>query len=251
MNSIKINPSLSLRLWEQKAMWSRVARLALMAVLIFWVGGATPSRAQEIQVGVDFSTLIPRGEFKDNIDNNGYGIGAQFAVRLGRSPILVGADAGFTNYGSEERRELLSPTIPEIELKVKTNNNITWTHFMLRAQPRTGSVRPYVDGLIGFKYLFTDTEVTNEVDDESIASTKNLSDLTLSYGFGGGVQIRMAEIGRGRQILFDSKLRYLRGSRADYLKKGSIRRENGTVSFDILSSRTDVLALQFGVTFRF
>jgi hypothetical protein len=254
MNTIKIRLTLLLVRWEQKAMHAKLARIALMTVLSLWQGSAAPAKAQEIQVGIDFATLIPRGKFKENVNNNGYGIGGQFAVRVAGSPILIGADAGFTNYGSEKRRELLSPTIPDIELEVRTNNNIAWTHFMLRAQPRDGSVRPYVDGLVGFKYLFTDTEITSEFNDEPIASTKNLSDLTFSYGFGGGVQIRLADLGRsgsGRQILFDTKLRYLRGSRADYLKKGSIRRENGTVSFDVLTSRTDVLALQVGVTFRF
>jgi hypothetical protein len=251
MSTTKFSLRLLLRLWERKAMTPGPARLALMAVLILWSGHTTPSQAQEIQLGIDFATAIPRGEFKQNIDNNGYGVGGQFAVRVARSPILLGADLGFVNYGSEERTEQLSPSIPEIELKVRTNNNIIGTHFMLRAQPRTGSVRPYADGLIGFKYLFTDTNISNDFNDEQIASTKNFSDLTLSYGFGGGVQVRLADIGRGHQILFDTKLRYLRGSRAEYLKKGSIRRDNGTVSFDVLSSRTDVLAFQAGVTFRF
>jgi hypothetical protein len=247
----KTNLTLLIKKWEGKAIEVSRVRLSLVAILILWLGNSTPIQAQEVQLGIDFATVFPLGEFKQNIDNNGYGLGGQFAVRIRRSPILIGADAGFVNYGSEERREPLSPNIPDVELKVKTNNNIVWTHFMLRAQPRAGAVRPYLDGLAGFKYLFTDTQVTDEFDSETIASTKNFSDLTLSYGFGGGVQVRLADIGRGKQVLFDGKLRYLRGSRAEYLKKGSIRRENGTVFFDVLSSRTDVLALQVGVTFRF
>ncbi|HKE03376.1 MAG TPA: hypothetical protein VKE91_04920 [Blastocatellia bacterium] len=49
----------------------------------------------------------------------------------------------------------------------------------------------------------------------------------------------------------DANVRYLRGSQAEYLKKGSIRQENGLAVFDVLSSRTDVIAVQIGVTFRF
>ncbi len=44
---------------------------------------------------------------------------------------------------------------------------------------------------------------------------------------------------------------YLRGARAEYLKGGSVGRENGSVFFDVLSSRTDVVTVQIGVTFRF
>ena len=86
---------------------------------------------------------------------------------------------------------------------------------------------------------------------EELASTKNLSDLVFSYGFGGGVQVRLGRVGRSGDISLDGKVRYLRGARADYLKEGSIRRENGSVFFDVLSSRTDVVSVGIGVTFRF
>jgi opacity protein-like surface antigen len=165
--------------------------------------------------------------------------------------VLLGVDAGYSLYGSDEHKEPISETIPELQVKVRTNNNIVLTHFLVRAQPRTGNVRPYIDGLIGFKYLFTDTSIINDSSGEELASTKNLSDLTLSYGFGGGVQVRLARLGRNGDISLDGKVRYLRGQQADYLKEGSIRRENGSVSFDVLTSRTDVVTVQVGVTFRF
>jgi len=121
---------------------------------------------------------------------------------------------------------------------------------VLRAQPRTGPVRPYFDGLIGLKHLFTKTSISDLSDDETIASSTDLSDTALSYGFGGGLQIQLTK-GPEARILLDTGVRYLRGARAVYLKKGSIREENGVVVFDVLSSRTDVLAVQIGVTFRF
>jgi hypothetical protein len=195
--------------------------------------------------------VIPTGEFKNNVTNNGYGVGGQFLVSLGRSPLFLGVDAGFTTYGSEEHREPISTTIPELRVKVRTNNNIVLTHGLVRVQPRSGVVRPYADGLIGFKYLFTDTRILNDSNDEELASTKNLSDFAFSYGFGGGVQVRLGRVGRNGDISLDGKARYLRGGRAEYLKKGSIRRENGSVFFDVLSSRTDVVTVQVGITFRF
>jgi hypothetical protein len=136
-------------------------------------------------------------------------------------------------------------------VKVQTNNNITLTHLLLRAQPRTGKVRPYGDALVGFKYLYTNTTILNDSNGEELASTKNLSDLVFSYGFGGGVQVRLGRVGRSGDIALDGNVRYLRGARADYLKEGSIRRENGSVFFDVLSSRTDVVSVGIGVTFRF
>lgn len=161
------------------------------------------------------------------------------------------SSTAFATYGSDEHKEPISETIPELRVKVRTNNNIALTHLLLRAQPRTGNVRPYADALIGFKYLFTNTTILNDSNGEELASTKNLSDLVFSYGFGGGVQVRLGRVGRSGDIALDGKVRYLRGARAEYLKEGSVRREDGSVFFDVLSSRTDVVAVQIGVTFRF
>lgn len=209
------------------------------------------AQAQRFQAGIDFSAVFPAGEFRDNLDSNGYGAGGQFLVSLGRSPFYLGADVGFVTYGSESRRQPLSPSIPEIDLVVRTTNNIALTHLLFRAQAGSEAVRPYVDGLVGFKYLYTRTSIRSEFSDEAIASTTNLSDFTFSYGFGGGVQVRLARIGTGGDIALDTKVRYLRGTEAEYLREGSIRRENGNIFFDARSSRTDVVSFQVGVTFRF
>jgi hypothetical protein len=218
--------------------------------LVLLIGGATIISAQERQAGIYFTTIVPRGEFSENVTNNGYGVSGQFLVRLGGSPFLAGGDVGIATYGSESRREPISTTIPNLQVRVRTTNNIFFSHFVLRAQPRTGPVRPYVDGLIGLKHLFTRTSISDLSDGETFASSTDLSDTTLSYGFGGGLQIPLSK-GPEARIFLDTGVRYLRGARAEYLRKGSIREENGLVFFDVFSSRTDVLAVQIGVTFRF
>jgi hypothetical protein len=45
--------------------------------------------------------------------------------------------------------------------------------------------------------------------------------------------------------------RYLMGSTAEYLREGSIRREYGTLRYDVLISDTDLLKTHFGIVFRF
>lgn len=209
------------------------------------------AQAQNFQAGIDFTTVFPVGEFRDNVDNNGYGVGGQFLYGLGKSPVFIGADLGVVVYGSQSRREILSPSIPELRLKVTTNNNIAWTHFLVRLQSRQGRVRPYAEGLIGVKYLFTDTSISDDFSDETIASDTNFSDTTFSAGVGAGVQVLLAKTGKRSDISLDTRVRYMVGGDADYLKKGSIVRTPGGVFFDVLSSRTDTVTLQVGVTFRF
>lgn len=228
-----------------------VVRVIVVAAVLMCLGESSQAKAQQLQFGIDFTTVIPTGEFNRNVRNNGYGVSGNVLFGLGRSPFLLGVDAGVATYGSDERTEPISAIVPELRVKIRTNNNIVLTHMLFRAQPRTGNVRPYAEGLVGFKYLVTRTNVFSDFNDEELGSTKNLSDWTFSYGFGGGVQIRLARLGATGDISLDTKLRYLRGQRAEYLREGSIRRENGAVFFDVLSSRTDVLLAQIGVTFRF
>jgi len=227
----------------------RIAASIVCVVCLNSVSSAQP-QGRQIQFGVDFTTVVPTGDFSRNVTNNGYGVGVQLLFGIKTTPFLVGVDAAFMNYGSEDHTEPISETVPELLVKVRTTNNITMTHAVFRAQPRKGKVRPYADALVGFKYLYTNTSILNDSTGEELTSNRNLSDLVSSWGFGGGVQVQLGHIGKTGDISLDTKVRYLRGSKADYLKEGSIRRENGAVFFDVLSSRTDVVTVQVGVTFR-
>ena len=62
---------------------TRVLSVCFLALLI---GGATIARALDREAGVYFTTIVPRGEFSENVTNNGYGVSGQFLVRLAGSP---------------------------------------------------------------------------------------------------------------------------------------------------------------------
>src|SRR5262245_49894337 len=217
-----------------RTIWIQLKTSCLIAAAFaaLGIGGATSIRAQDFQAGGYFTTVIPHGEFSENITNNGYGGGGYFLVRLGSSPFLAGGDLGAVVYGSETRDELLSPTIPEVSVRVRTSNNILLAHSILRIQPREGRIRPYADGLIGLKHLFTRTSISSQFDSEEIAGTTNLSDTTFSYGVGIGLQVPITRKS-GLDISLDGNVRYLRGTRGEYLKKGSIRQQNnGQLFYD-------------------
>ena len=150
---------------------------------------------------------------------------------------------------------------------VRCSSGAASGNLLLRTQPRTGRIRPYVEGIVGFNDLSTDTTTSikdpRAVDgplaclynsafgvpckDDVIlsSSTNNLDDGTFSYGFGVGTQFELPD----SRLSLDARVRYMRGGSADYLKKGSIQQTDG--SFDKLSSRTDVITAQVGITFHF
>ncbi len=233
---------------KAKSLFVMKAPIILSALfLTLCTGGSANIHAQGYQFGFYVTAISPSGEFNDNVTNNGYGFGGLFLKRLGPSPFLVGADGGFVIYGSQEGLEPLGSTSATVQA---TTNNIILAHFLTRVQPRKGRVSPYAEGLIGLKHLFTNNMALNEYIDEVIANKIYLSDTSLSYGVGGGLQIPLGKNGESR-IMLDGNVRYLRGGRARYLKEGSIREVDGVIVFDPLTSRTDVITIQIGISIRF
>jgi hypothetical protein len=232
----------------------------LISLIICWGLSSFPAFAQKTDLGLDFVIGLPQNEFRDNIDDEGYGISGHVGYFLGNTPIMIGTDIGYLNYGTEERHEPFSDTIPDVIVEVRTTNNIFMLHGFARLQPQRGSVRPYFEGLWGFKYLFTRTSINDDDSyyEETIASSTNIDDFAGSWGLGAGVDIR---IWKGRQKtpnrgVFDISLnlsaKYLWGSEAEYLKKGSIRRDpDGGVTYFVMRSNTDMLMPHIGIRIRF
>jgi hypothetical protein len=100
------------------------------------------------------------------------------------------------------------------------------------------------------------TKIENASNGEEIASTTNNDDNAFAYGFGGGVMIEVYDGktktgGKPLQVFVDLNFRYILGGEADYLKEGSIRRENGNVIYDITRSKTDIATAHIGVAVNF
>jgi hypothetical protein len=253
-------------------------KLLLMAALFTLLLPATRILAQDVAVeedprfyfGLHGLVGIPTGEFGDTVSDAGFGMTGMFGYSIGVAPIMIGLDGGFMIYGSKERTEPWSETIPDVHVKVRTTNSLAFGHLLLRLQPQSGMIRPYLDGLAGFNYLSTSTSVNNEgsTDGEStIASSTNQSDVVFSYGAGGGIMIRLhkrddavlpqpssddEEDERGpAEVLLDLNGRYMWGDAADYLTENSIIRNGSNVQYDVKHSRTDIIALKIGVLVRF
>lgn len=230
---------------------------ALAATAMLAPAGAS---AQSVYGGLALLTGFPSGEFHDNMSRTGFGISGNIGYHLDQAPLMFGIDGGVMIYGSEERTEPFSPTIPDVRVKVSTSNNIAQAHAFIRLQPAEGMVRPYIDGLVGVNYLFTSTSVQSEnnADDEDIASSTNYDDAAFSYGGGAGLMIRLYQNedrtgtdASAREVMLDLGVRYLTGGEAGYLTTGSIHRQNGTVSYDVTHSRTDLITGRIGVAVRF
>ncbi|HOP06469.1 MAG TPA: hypothetical protein PLF13_04170 [candidate division Zixibacteria bacterium] len=229
---------------------------AVFALFVTAMITGSAGATQNFLGGVHFNAGFPQGDFDDQIDRNAYGLGGQIFFAPDHSPFGIGLEVGWMNYGNESRREPFSTTIPDVTVEVETSNNLVQGFLIFRGRIPNGPIRPYGDALIGLNYLFTETSIKDaDEPSEDIASTTNQDDAVFAYGFGGGVMVpifnRSADEGKPITIMLDAGLRYVLGGEAEYLKKGSIARENGTVTYDLIKSRTDMLRLHIGIAVAF
>lgn len=219
--------------------------------------------SQEIQFGIDFQVGVPQGDFKEQLDDQlGVGVGGMFGYRFPNTPFLLGVDLGFMNFGTETRDEPFSTTIPDVRVEVENSYNLFHGDLLFRVMPYNTSIRPYLDGLFGFNYFFTQTEIRERgrpSAEDAIATDTNFRDTTLSYGFGGGIKFRVysgdTATSNGEQVRMPYNIhinlgaRYMFGREAEYLQPGSIVRDDrGNVDFDVLQSTTDLLHFKLGIT---
>lgn len=227
--------------------------LCLFIVVVF-----TGSAFSQFDIGLNGTLISPESGFKENVDRLGIGLTGKFGVKLGDTPFFAGLSIGGANYGSESRNEPFSTTIPDVTVEVTTSNNILFSHLLLQARSDLGPIQPYVEGLFGFNYLWTETKIKDvDFPDEDIASETNFDDFAWSYGAGFGVLIKLVdsfdfdeedESEKQGRLFLDFRVRYMFGGEAEYLKEGSVSRPGGgKVEYEVNKSDSDFLSFHLGV----
>lgn len=232
---------------------------ALILIILIFV---KPVTAQEINASINLQGVFPQNEFRESIDTDGIGLNINGLYRFGDSPFGMGLDFNFINFGRDTRDEPLSSTIPDLRVRVENEYNLVQGLAVARVQSPDGTVRPFAEGLAGFNYFFTQTSIEDRRNQggEPIATDTNFEDWGFAWGGGGGLMIRVFDRRGSENLTRENPLaagylnlgvRYLNGSEAEYLREGSIVVDNGSVTYETLRSRTDMLLIQFGFVFRF
>jgi hypothetical protein len=209
-----------------------------------------------VQVGFSLAAGLPLQDFKRESEIalsggvNGYLLFPIFRERLTERNLnlSLGFDFGYQIYGVEsfDTQDFYNGNF--VTVTERTTNNIVQSHAVLRLSPKEKGARfqPYLEGMVGGKYLFTRTvrEEAGEVYD----SVEDYNDFAFSYGGGGGIGIRLSS-----WIYLDLRATYLYGSFANYLTKGSILPDPNNIDaviYDVKKSRTDMLLPQIGINFK-
>lgn len=220
-------------------------------ILFALIMGFLSTNLSAQSAGINFTLALPQGEFDESVDNLGYGLSGDFMFLTPRkgSPFGMGINAGFIIYGQETRRERFSLTIPDVFVDVTRSNNIANFHLLFRVAPPMGRFIPYLEGLFGGAYFFTETSIEGDYNNETIASSINFDDFAWSYGAGIGISYLVSgnPVPAENPVYIDLKARYLFGSEAEYLKEGSVELVNGRIVYNVSESKTDLLTIHLGV----
>jgi len=204
----------------------------------------------------NFLLGFPQEGFKQNLDEVGVGGGGLMLFQLGKLPLYGGAEFSGMSYDTETRDFFVNVGGFQKEYELRTRASIFMMHGLLRFQPQINSpVRPYIDGMVGTKNLYTRTRLTEEDDngdpeDNNVESRIDEGDWAFSYGAALGLQINLSRSGG---VFLDLRCAYLPGGNASYLvrKPGdNINYEEPIDAFEKKSSVTTLLMPQIGFTFK-
>ena len=206
----------------KKSIRKRRAKRAYILFLFISALLIIPNRGQCLglfDVGVHFTGSSPQSEFKEIVDQNGYGVSATALFKMGLLPLKFGLEIGSYGYGEESEKTTVPGGVAELE---STTKNFTG-HVVVRLQQGIADFAPYADVLLGVNVINTETSVKTGLGSFS----KDYNDAALSYGIGAGLMYKLARIIpiAGPAIYLDVNARYLFGGDTEYQKEVDIIKE--------------------------
>lgn len=198
----------------------------------------------------DLLVAQPKGEFKTQINTQGFGGNVGGLFRIDREGVFsIRGDIGGMQYGSETLHAPYLPITGRVSLDVETTNSLFWGSIGPQITAPVGRFQPYINAAIGVMDFTTQTSVRGSDSRYEYASTTNKDDATSAYIFGGGVYV---PLGSQNEWKLHLGARYFYGGEASYLKEGGIRdNPDGTITLFPRTSKTDQVTWQMGVSYTF
>lgn len=194
---------------------------------------------------------IPLGTFGDNMREEGYGFGGEILTNIS-GPVYAGVHftgARFDNY-SIEYTEVFDGDIYEYD--ELTASRMLLSHVAVRFDPELeGMFKPYVQGLIGAHWYYTNTRIKDLGADEVVDRFKESTDVVFGFGAVAGLQIIPP---KWRNFGFDLRAGYFTNGSVTYMRYDpSLSGPNGypVESFEEKTSAVQMLGIQLGVVLRY
>lgn len=226
--------------------------LLLTALTLLLTLSAMPTLAVEQEGGVRFLVGMPRGEFKDTLDDEAFGLELHYGVRPSAA-WTFGLGGNIMTYGSEER-EYSHPLVDDYN--IETDNNMAAMFLFTQFRPLQGAVQPYAEARLGMRYLWTESKITDDDwwDWDEVARKTNYDDFASYWGGAAGLLIRLKDSNMGENkpgVFLDAKVSFAQGAEAEYLAEGDVDIVNDRPVFEPRKSKTSMTNYQLGVVLTF
>lgn len=200
-------------------------------------------------LGGTLGVSSPTGDFDREWGRDMFMLGAHLGFPLSRVPLLQGGFAfGYSSMGKQDQTVPVNTDYLGItEGTLTTRSKVFSYHPLLRLSPLSGRVRPYVDGMVGFRQFSTVSKVTADGVEENISKERNENDLAFSTGWAAGVMVTL-----GRTGYVELRVERFDSGEATFVDPESVTiSDQGVVGFNTRTSNTDVTNIGLGVGFRF
>ena len=201
---------------------------------------------------INAQVAVPAKEFRAAINNSvgdlGVGLAGGFLFSpLGQkkpSPILLGVDIGYLNYGVEK----INATSGDPALKI-THNIFSFDGVgRLRPYNHKGKITPFIDGLLGLKLYNTRVKIDKTFLDtifnnDEAEVLKNVNNSGVNFGMGCGFYTHSPN-----GIGFTMRGLYMWGDEVNYVVRNSMKINNGTLSYEMTAANTSMFIIQLGIT---
>jgi len=190
----------------------------------------------------------PIGAFRTQVDRAwGVGGSARYHFRS-ISPLGIRVDGAWFNYGNENKRVPLSPTVNRVFVDMHTMNDFAVLSVGPELAATRGLIRPYVYAFAGYSYFYTESSADGTDGEGTFASTTNFDDGGWASGYGGGLRLPLRF--RSVEAAFDAGARLTRNGTRTYLRRGDIiDQPDGSLQFNQRTSAVDFWQYHLGVSF--
>lgn len=223
-------------------------------ILLFCLALSNTVQAQEGIgfLGLNFQVGIPHGEFADAYDETGYGGSMDLFFRLSPNvPIYAGLNVSLLameQYRKEFEVQLPGGFYQDYQLRV--GSNIFSGYGGIRLMPGQGWLRPYAEGLIGFKNFYRSKRLQqqqNNSNEWQEVDTDTDGEWTLGYGGSAGLLFFVKS-----WLAIDVKCSYLAGREVRFYKlqdpiDEEAFEEDPFSVFDPVRATTNMIIPQIGI----
>lgn len=189
----------------------------------------------------------PINDFDRNFGRELIGVGGNFSVPMRRLPFESGMAFNWATMGGDDDIVALDSSFSASEGELQVKANMYAVHASIRLNPLKGGVNPYVEALGGFRTFSTRTKVKIEDVTGSVINERLERDFTWSYGWAAGLMYTVTS-----NVYVEGRFENLRGGKVSYVDANSIEiSPNGLVTYESLTSRSDMFNIVLGFGFKF